>query len=379
MLLAGFDAPVLQVMYLDKPLKEHRLLQAIARTNRPFKNLKESGLIIDYLGIMKEFKRALEIYAAKDIEGVLYNIDEVWADFELLLKQLLKLFEEIPKEEYTNEVILDAIRVLTSSKENTELFLEGYAKLRRLFQLLGPDTRKVKRVSEFKWLSAIHTYYIKWVKPDDIDKKKTLVEKYFDKTIKFIHKTTELEELENELPAIEFDDHYVANLEAKYQSTEAKAASIVFTLNRLVLVDEVNNPLYESVSEKVSRLLDSWNQKTADFKQVYSKGVKIFEEIQELAERQKKLDFNNMQYSILLRLESEFGDDDQLVEDVKVISNIIMVVMFKGWTSQASARKKVESELRRFIRRYIKRYGKSLKDLDDLYQELVRNVEAYGN
>jgi type I restriction enzyme R subunit len=53
MLLTGFDAPILQVMYLDKPLKEHRLLQAIARTNRPYKGLKEAGIIIDYVGILK--------------------------------------------------------------------------------------------------------------------------------------------------------------------------------------------------------------------------------------------------------------------------------------------------------------------------------------
>jgi len=60
MLLTGFDVPILQTMYLDKPLKEHRLLQAIARTNRPYKDIKEAGLIIDYVGILKEFTRAFE-------------------------------------------------------------------------------------------------------------------------------------------------------------------------------------------------------------------------------------------------------------------------------------------------------------------------------
>ena len=68
MLLTGFDAPILQVMYLDKLLKEHRLLQAIARANRPYKDLKEAGLIIDYVGILKEFKRAFEVYSSGDIE-----------------------------------------------------------------------------------------------------------------------------------------------------------------------------------------------------------------------------------------------------------------------------------------------------------------------
>jgi len=63
MLLTGFDAPILQTMYLYKLLKEHRLLQAIARTNRPYKGLKEAGVIIDYVGILNQFKKAFAMYS----------------------------------------------------------------------------------------------------------------------------------------------------------------------------------------------------------------------------------------------------------------------------------------------------------------------------
>src|SRR5204863_1175085 len=58
-LLTGFDAPILQVMYLDKPLKEHSLLQAICRTNRPYPN-KSHGLIVDYLGVFDDVAAALD-------------------------------------------------------------------------------------------------------------------------------------------------------------------------------------------------------------------------------------------------------------------------------------------------------------------------------
>jgi len=58
MLLTGFDAPVEQVMYLDRPLKDHTLLQAIARTNRPYEN-KRCGIIVDYCGVLKNLKKAL--------------------------------------------------------------------------------------------------------------------------------------------------------------------------------------------------------------------------------------------------------------------------------------------------------------------------------
>jgi type I restriction enzyme R subunit len=57
-LLTGFDAPILQVMYLDKPMRDHNLLQAICRTNRPYPK-KDHGLVVDYIGIFDDVAKAL--------------------------------------------------------------------------------------------------------------------------------------------------------------------------------------------------------------------------------------------------------------------------------------------------------------------------------
>lgn len=72
-LLAGFDAPILQAMYLDKPMKEHNLLQAICRTNRPYP-AKTHGLIVDYLGVFDDVARALD-FDEKNVQPVITNID----------------------------------------------------------------------------------------------------------------------------------------------------------------------------------------------------------------------------------------------------------------------------------------------------------------
>jgi len=114
MLLTGFDAPILQTMYLDKPLKEHRLLQAIARTNRPYKGIKEAGVILDYIGILKEFKRAFELYSEEEIKGALSGMECLRDDFNKLLDGLLALFCDIPKDNYDRQTMLRAIEVLTT-------------------------------------------------------------------------------------------------------------------------------------------------------------------------------------------------------------------------------------------------------------------------
>ena len=68
-LLTGFDAPILQTMYLDKPLRDHTLLQAICRTNRPYGEQKTHGLIVDYLGIFDDVAQALKFDEEGRAEG----------------------------------------------------------------------------------------------------------------------------------------------------------------------------------------------------------------------------------------------------------------------------------------------------------------------
>jgi len=78
-LLTGFDAPILYCMYLDKPMRDHVLLQAIARVNRPCDDAgrkKISGLIIDFVGIFSNLEKALAFDSA-DVEGVVKDIDEL--------------------------------------------------------------------------------------------------------------------------------------------------------------------------------------------------------------------------------------------------------------------------------------------------------------
>jgi type I restriction enzyme R subunit len=364
-------------MYLDKPLKEHRLLQAIARTNRPYKGIKEAGLILDYLGILKEFKRAFEIYSEEEIKGALYGMDSLREDFDMLLDGLLVLFSDIPKDSYDRQTMLKAIEVLTTDEENSKRFLEDYKELRKIFELLGPAEIKAERFSDYKWVSGIYTFYMNTVFRSQLGYE-MYIQKYFDKTLKYVHRTTELENLRKDLPAISFDENYLRNLEEKVKSREEKAANIVFTLNRLVLVEKHKNPVYESLAEKVERILKLWKEKTKDFERIYNEGVEVIKKIEELSQRQKKIGFSDMDYSLLLGLEKKFGEDGELIGDVRQLSDRLRGHLFNNWAVQQTARKTVEREVRRFVRRYVKRYGLKLDDIDSLYQNLMENVANYG-
>ncbi|RKY86713.1 hypothetical protein DRQ09_05705, partial [candidate division KSB1 bacterium] len=301
MLLTGFDAQQLQVMYLDKPLKGHRLLQAIARTNRPYKDLKEAGLIIDYIGMLQEFKRALEIYNEEDIKFALTNIDEIRNEFDDLIREIFDTLKEVPRN-YERDSLLKAVEVLTTDKEKEKEFINKYKNLRKIFELLGSDVVKIKHFEDYKWISAVYTYYMKIVmqsSPIESD-----VEEYYRKTIEFIHKSIEIEELETELPKITFDENFLEEyfnlLKERGKSKKEKAASILFALNRFVLVEKHKNPIYESLVEKVERLLELWNEKTKDYEKLYKECVEVQNRFKSLSDRKKSLCMSELEYSFLL-------------------------------------------------------------------------------
>ena len=88
-LLTGFDAPILQVMYLDKPMKDHNLLQAICRVNRTYDEGKTNGLIVDYIGIFDNVAKALNFDEA-GMKKVVTNIEEVKKQVPAIMRKCLR-------------------------------------------------------------------------------------------------------------------------------------------------------------------------------------------------------------------------------------------------------------------------------------------------
>lgn len=376
MLLTGFDAPILQYMYLDKPLKEHRLLQAIARTNRPYKDLKKAGVIIDYVGILKEFKRALEIYSKEDIKDVLTDFESLKKEFVLLIKEIENIFEDISLD-YERDTLLKAVEILTSDVKKEAEFIEKYRNLRKVFELLGPDEVKLEYFDIYKWITAIYTYYMKVVirEGTSVD---FYVNKFYGKTVKFVHKSTEIEKLDKELPMIEFDENFLEKLEEKVKSKKEKAANILFTLQRMVLVDKHKSPIYESLVDRVEKMMKLWKQKTKDYELIYSEGVSAFDALNSLQSKQKEFGLNDVEYAMLLSLEQDLGEEEKLVDKVKELSSQLKESMFSGWVLQTTARKGIERDIRRFVRGFKTKYNLSLEDIDNLYKKLISDIMKYG-
>ncbi|OGF68249.1 MAG: hypothetical protein A2Y62_16015 [Candidatus Fischerbacteria bacterium RBG_13_37_8] len=379
MLLAGFDAPILQVMYLDKLLKEHRLLQAVARTNRPYKNVKEAGVIIDYVGILGEFKRALQIYSEADIKGALFSYDNLRVEFIELLSRINDILKDIPHN-YVRGTFTTALEKITIDKAKEKEFIQLYESLRNKFELLSSDPGKLEHLENYKWISRIYSYYCKMVlHRSDYDAE---IEKYYRQTIQFVHKATEIDKIEKNLPVISFDeqylDAYLKALEEKLHNKKEKAANIIFTLNKLVLVERHKNPIYETLVEKVERLLEMWRESKKDYERIYKEGFKILNDIRELSEKKRTLGLKDLEYALFLAVQENVKDENELLAEIKELSKQIGHHMFPGWFNQATVEKNIMQEIRKFVRRIKKKHGLSIEEMDTLYKKLVERVKNYG-
>ncbi|MCJ7561120.1 DUF3387 domain-containing protein, partial [Candidatus Bathyarchaeota archaeon] len=293
------------------------------------------------------------------------------------IDETMRIFTEVPKDQYDRPTLLKALEAITANEQNTKTFRQNYRHLRRLFEILGPHEIKLQKLKEYTWLTQVYTFYIRETRQDQYEERH-YVQKYFQKTLKYVYKTTELADIEKQYPTITFDANYLKNLQDKVKAKEEKAANILFTLNRFVIVDKQRNPIYETLTEKVERILKLWKEKTKDYEKIYTEGTQIIKEIAKLESRKTDLGFSDLQYSVLLTMEQDLGTDKNLTQDAQELTALLQPHMFKGWQYQQTTRKTIEREIRKYLRKYIKQHKITLADMEQIYQKIVESVKTYG-
>ena len=148
MLLTGFDAPIAQVMYLDRKLTDHSLLQAIARVNRTDKN-KFRGYIVDYFGLSDYLTEALEMFSSEDVTGALKDLKEEIPKLERAHVSVMKHFKDLDLED------LDACILSLEDETKRRLFQFDFQKFSQQMDIVLPDPSATRFISDLRKLGKI--------------------------------------------------------------------------------------------------------------------------------------------------------------------------------------------------------------------------------
>jgi type I restriction enzyme, R subunit len=277
MLLTGFDAPIEQVMYIDKKIREHTLLQAIARTNRISKG-KQRGYVVDYIGLANHLTEALTLYAASDEQAELaLGLKSITSEMPVLeerYQRLLQLFSthnvkqvdhfvqgKLPTVEADAAVVHHAVRLFKDEKirADFDVYLKKF--LMSLDIILPHPAAHPYRVPAKRF-----GYILRVAK-----------ERYKDTSLNFGDAGQKVKDLINEhlislginpkVPPIELlADDFIANLHKHAGgNSEAKASEMEHALRKHCTVHHDEDPaFYRSLAEKVENLIDQhqdqWEQ-----------------------------------------------------------------------------------------------------------------------
>ena len=197
-LLTGFDAPILQAMYLDKPLRDHTLLQAICRTNRPYGGTKTHGLIVDYLGIFDDVAQAIQ-FDEEGITRVVTNINELVAALPAAVRKCLARFPGVDRAVTGYEGLIAAQERLPDNAAR-DGFAADYCYLARLWEAISPDASLEPYEADYRWLSQVYES----VKPST-GTGRLLWHTLGPKTIDLIHRHVHVDAVRDDLETLVLD------------------------------------------------------------------------------------------------------------------------------------------------------------------------------
>ncbi len=250
-LLTGFDAPILQVMYLDKPMKYHTLLQAICRTNRIYGQEKTHGLIVDYVGIFDDVAKALD-FDEKDVQKIITNIESLKKVLPDLMKKCLFYFPGVDRTIEGWEGLMAAQNCLPKDKEKDEFGAE-YCVLNRVWNALSPDNILAPYVFDYKWLSKVYES----IKP--VDGRGALIWASLGaKTIELVHENVTVTDIREE-ETLELDAAIIEKFIEGNKDANKKAKELEISLVARIK-KHGNDPRFIKLGERLEDLREKHEQ-----------------------------------------------------------------------------------------------------------------------
>ncbi len=355
-LLTGFDAPRDTVLYLAKELRDHNLLQAIARINRLFDNEnkeypKSAGFVIDYSENAQNLKTAMELFGniknKEDVEKSLFSLKDKIAELEKSYDAVMEMFKTVKNTDDDNEYfeILDG-------EENEKTRQEFYQKVNEfarnfaeaavfrdfanVFDGVDVYSRDLKRLLEIRKTVSVKN-------AEDVD-----FSQYKNAIIEILDKHVSVEEVQRLTKQIDISN-FTKEVEENIKDTKAKAEAIAAKMEKTIRAKHESDPeYYDNFSEKVKKILE----------EMYAKKIKDLEALEILEEADKEMSQHkdnslpkelqeNPIVGVLFRnLKSVFAvDDDELVRIVMDIFDLVRGEMIVDWEKNIDVKNRMRNKI----------------------------------
>ena len=345
-LLTGFDAPILQVMYLDKPMKDQNLLQAICRTNRTFGQEKTHGLIVDYIGIFDDVARALD-FDEKAVQQVVSNIDELRKALPLQMQKCLALFPGVDRSVGGYEGLMAAQQCLPNN-DVRDRFAAEYSVLGTIWEALSPDPVLSLYEKDYCWLTQLYES----VKPPS-GNGRLLWHALGAKTVQLINENVHVESVRDDVETLVMDAQVLEDILGSSDPTN-KAREIEIRLIARLRA-HLGNPKFTALGERLEKIKERHEQGFLTSLEFLKEMLGLAKEVVEAEKEVDPVEERDRAKEALTELFNEArGRNTHIIVEriVADIDDIVKKVRFPDWQHTSQGERLVQKELRRTLLKY---------------------------
>lgn len=383
----GFDCPPLHTLYVDRPMKNHNLLQAIGRVNRVYKD-KPGGLVVDYIGIAEDLRKALDKYTSDIQEMAMVDIETA---VEVLKQKHHKVSRYLSQIEYEGWQELDELELsrlvhraeseVIATEEKQEEFMQAVAELKRAFALVTPHSAASEIRSDMLFFEAVRDSLRSLesdstVRDDELDSamKKLIAEGI---TADDVVSVAGFDKWKSEEPIV--SDEFLADVE-RVEQPELQVKMLEKLLRSEISTRKQQNlAKYESFEEELEETLNEYNNQFLTTEEVIEELRDYADELQQEDRRKERLGLSAEELAfydaIATNTESEI-DDELLQEIAQEVCEMLKENVNIDWTN----RKAIRSKLKTRVKGLLRKNGLSHRDYMPLIEPIVHQAEAlYGN
>jgi type I restriction enzyme R subunit len=362
-LLAGFDAKVLQVMYLDKPIKEHNLLQAICRVNRPMPK-KEYGLIVDYLGVFDDVGQAFN-FDEQAMKKVVSALEAIKAQLPALAQACLAHFPGVDRSIVGYEGLLAAQECLPTN-EQRDAFAADFSMLAKVWEALSPDPVLQPYARDYVWLAKVYES----LQPPN-GRGRLIWQAFGAKTAELIHANVSVVDVHDTFEPIVIDATVVESLSEL--ASKRKGREIEFKLVQRIK-QRPNDPKFVALGERLEQLRQQMERGLITSLQWLKDLIRLAGDAAEAIKRDDPQELRHTAEAALTELFNSVKTDKTplIVSNiVKDIDDIVKVVRFDGWQRTIAGEREVKQALRKVLLKY------QLHRDQDLFERAYGYIRQY--
>jgi len=294
-LLTGFDAAILYAMYLDKPMRDHTLLQAIARVNRPYENeaeemVKPHGFVLDFVGIFDKLEKALA-FDSDEINAIVKDLDLLKVLFKNKMDQKAPEYLGLIKRNFDDHDVDDLIEHFRNKERRKEFFKE-YKEIEMLYEIISPDAFMRPFIENYTTLSAIYDVvrkaYTKKVYVDRAFQKKTneLVQSHVGTS--YIQPVSEFLQINEETV------EYIVN---KKGGEGTKVINLVKSIQKTA-EENSDDPFLIAMAERARAVQESYEERQTSTQDALNTLLKEIEKNEERKRQQTEKGFDGLTFFV---------------------------------------------------------------------------------